>query len=236
MKKLLFTLAVSLSSTVVMAGTSANATMTSDYTWRGQSQTGNQSAVQGGMDYVHSSGLTAGVWVSSLGSNAATLGQEVDLIVAYRHKINENHSVGLSVTNYTYTQDRSESADWSEYAVNYSGKWFDFSYAMTSNYGGVEDDAGSTYMNIAKTVNCKDTNMGIKLSYGITTFADEEAMGRTGYADYKIGITKTKGDFTAELFHTNTTGREVGTSGSETSTFVEEEFDSVVGFSLSSNF
>jgi uncharacterized protein (TIGR02001 family) len=216
-----------------MAGISANATLTSDYTWRGQTQSGHESATQGGMDYSHASGFSAGVWASSLGSSAASLGQEVDLIAGYSYKIDDTHSIGLGLTNYTYTQDRSESADWSEYALNYSGKWFDFSYAMTSNYGGIEDDAGSTYIKISKTINCKDTNMGVKLSYGMTSFADEEAIGKTGYSDYYIGVTKTKGDFTAELFHSNTTGRETGTAGSKVSTFTEQEIDSVVGFSLS---
>ncbi|MEX2353300.1 MAG: TorF family putative porin, partial [Gammaproteobacteria bacterium] len=43
---------------------SANATMASDYLFRGQSQTDNGPTIQGGFDYGHSSGLYLGTWAS----------------------------------------------------------------------------------------------------------------------------------------------------------------------------
>jgi uncharacterized protein (TIGR02001 family) len=48
---------------------SANATLTTDYVYRGFTQTNEQPAVQGGFDYAHSSGFYAGVWGSSLEFN-----------------------------------------------------------------------------------------------------------------------------------------------------------------------
>ena len=45
---------------------SANVTLTSDYVYRGISQTNEDPALQGGFDYSHESGFYLGVWASSL--------------------------------------------------------------------------------------------------------------------------------------------------------------------------
>lgn len=47
-------------------GLSANASMTSNYIWRGLTQTLGESAVQGGIDYAADSGLYVGTWVSNV--------------------------------------------------------------------------------------------------------------------------------------------------------------------------
>ena len=45
---------------------SANAAMTNNYIWRGLTQTENEAAIQGGIDYAHESGFYAGTWVSNV--------------------------------------------------------------------------------------------------------------------------------------------------------------------------
>ena len=45
---------------------SANVALTSDYVWRGVSQTLEDPAIQGGFDYAHDSGFAAGVWASNV--------------------------------------------------------------------------------------------------------------------------------------------------------------------------
>jgi len=79
--------------------TSGNLALTSDYVFRGISQTGGKLAVQGGFDLTKTpiSGLTAGVWASSL-----SVGTEVDLYANYGFKLGAvDVSVGL--IDYTYT-------------------------------------------------------------------------------------------------------------------------------------
>ena len=51
---------------------SANVTLTSDYVYRGISQTNEDPALQGGFDYSHESGFYLGVWASSLEFNGGT--------------------------------------------------------------------------------------------------------------------------------------------------------------------
>jgi uncharacterized protein (TIGR02001 family) len=225
MKKL-FTAIILSSSMSVFATISSTVTLTSDYVWRGVSQNEHESAIQGSMDYDHKSGAKLGLWSSSIGGSAN--GQEVDLYAGYTHKINEQHSIGLLMTNYTYT--RESNSNWSEYGVSWASPWFNFSFATTSEYEGNEDDGTSTYMNLSKSMVITE-NVGLILAYGMTTVGDEDKFGRTGYLDYKVAITKTKGDWTAEMFHTNTTGRQ----SAPTDTTIHSETDSVVGFSLTTS-
>ncbi|AWB66497.1 hypothetical protein C2869_08675 [Saccharobesus litoralis] len=55
-------------STQAMAveGLSANAAVTTNYLWRGQTQSDDGFAIQGGLDYAHKSGGYAGVWMSTV--------------------------------------------------------------------------------------------------------------------------------------------------------------------------
>ena len=45
---------------------SANAAMTSNYIWRGLTQTENEAAVQGGIDYAADNGFYIGTWASNV--------------------------------------------------------------------------------------------------------------------------------------------------------------------------
>ena len=60
-----------------------NVGFASQYVFRGLSQTNGKSAVQGGLDYAHSSGLYVGTWLSNIswvtGQNAGTVSAPVSL-------------------------------------------------------------------------------------------------------------------------------------------------------------
>lgn len=58
----------------------ANATVTNNYIWRGLTQTTNDAAVQGGIDYAHESGFYIGTWASNVKYAAAD-------IFSYEHDI-----------------------------------------------------------------------------------------------------------------------------------------------------
>ncbi len=55
-----------LLATPAYADWSANASGTNNYIWRGLTQTENEAAIQGGIDYAHDSGFYAGTWVSNV--------------------------------------------------------------------------------------------------------------------------------------------------------------------------
>ena len=69
-QKTLLAVAVSsaalLTSAPSFAELSANVSVTNNYIWRGLTQTTNEPAVQGGIDYADESGFYAGTWVSNV--------------------------------------------------------------------------------------------------------------------------------------------------------------------------
>lgn len=59
--------AAALTSGSALAELSANIGVTSNYVWRGLSQSDDGPAISGGIDYEHASGLYVGTWTSSVG-------------------------------------------------------------------------------------------------------------------------------------------------------------------------
>ncbi|HEU4967878.1 TorF family putative porin [Sphingomonas sp.] len=81
---------------------SAEASLVSDYRYRGASLTGNGPAVQGGVTVEHESGLYAGVWASSLAGSDEDVPAEVDLIGGYAADLAGGFSIDANVTWYRY--------------------------------------------------------------------------------------------------------------------------------------
>ena len=77
MKKVLLALFMAVGVTSAYAQLSGNLGLTSDYRFRGISQTQNAPAIQGGIDYAHSSGLYIGNWNSSVSSQMYNNGSGV---------------------------------------------------------------------------------------------------------------------------------------------------------------
>ncbi|MEQ1864907.1 MAG: TorF family putative porin [Micropepsaceae bacterium] len=90
---------------------SGGVTLTSDYRFRGQSQTDRAAAIQGWVQYDHASGLFANIWASNIDFNdEPTLidpdnydsSIEVDLTVGYSREIMENTTAGIKAVYYLY--------------------------------------------------------------------------------------------------------------------------------------
>jgi uncharacterized protein (TIGR02001 family) len=83
---------------------SGSATLTSDYRFRGVSQSDNEMAVQGGITLSHESGVYGGVWASNL-AGWGTFGganMELDLIAGYKAKLSDNATLDIGLTWYLY--------------------------------------------------------------------------------------------------------------------------------------
>ncbi len=111
MKLLKLSLAAALAVTVAFAedksdlGVSANVAMTSNYVWRGMTQSKNSPAIQGGFDLDYK-GLYAGVWGSNVdfGSTASV---EIDLYLGYANDIS-GFSYDINYCQYTYPNETDE--------------------------------------------------------------------------------------------------------------------------------
>ena len=66
------------------AGVTGNVAFTTDYLFRGISQTSSNAAIQGTLSYSHESGLYATAWGSSIASSAG--GMELDTLLALKRE------------------------------------------------------------------------------------------------------------------------------------------------------
>ncbi len=74
-----------LTSGIAAAELSANAAIASNYIWRGITQTNDQAAGQGGIDWGNDSGLYVGTWVSNVafGNTCRSGGYEMDVYAGF---------------------------------------------------------------------------------------------------------------------------------------------------------
>jgi uncharacterized protein (TIGR02001 family) len=80
---------------------------TSDYVFRGVSQTDGHPAVQGSLAYRGLSGLYLGAWASSIDKNdwyypAGTADVEIDVFAGYAHALSDRWSAEVQATGYIY--------------------------------------------------------------------------------------------------------------------------------------
>ncbi len=167
-----------MSAQVANAEVSYNAAAVSDYVWRGASQNSNGFAVQGGADYAHESGVSAGVWGSTLDLDAET-GEdslEVDLYAAYGFAAG---GADLSVGVISYVYDEADTA----YEANFGASKDAFS-GLVSVLLDAETDGGQTYFEGAYDV-ALPQDLGLSLHAGF--LSPEEG---DGYADISASIGK----------------------------------------------
>lgn len=180
-----------------LADLSANVGVTSNYVWRGQTQTNNGSAIQGGLDYSNASGLSVGTWVS----NTAFGSQELDLYGAYDGTVGD-FGYTLGVIQYRYPQI--SNANWNEVALGGSYKNYSLKYSHTSSYGG-NSGSKADYIEAAASFNvAKD--LSLDLHIGHQKF-DKPTVSLPSYTDYSASLSKDDFSFTiskTDLPSTNT--------------------------------
>ncbi|MDK2762181.1 MAG: TorF family putative porin [Sphingopyxis sp.] len=76
-----------------------NATVVSDYRFRGFSQSNEKAAIQGGFTIGHESGLYVGTWGSSIGFNNGT---EIDFFGGFATQVSPGLTADIGATAYTY--------------------------------------------------------------------------------------------------------------------------------------
>ncbi len=172
----------------------ANVALTSNYVWRGVSQNNNSIAVQGGFDVGHSSGLSAGVWASSLSS-----GTEVDLYANYGFKVG---SVDLSVGYIAYTYQSGVSSTFSE--VNVAASYAGLTAKVSKEVANAHDGTGYTdhgyYYELGYVYSIPAVKgLDLSLHYG---WKDASGSNST-VDDYSVGLSYPVADLVASLVYSN---------------------------------
>ena len=155
-KTLLATAAASLTTLMLAVGPaaaeepfsiSANIGAVSNYMWRGVTQTGDQAAIQGGLDLSHESGFYAGTWISNIdwGDGGA---YEIDGYLGFGGNVNDDLSYDVNAIYYAYPSGNTRDSDFAELGGSVTWKWFTLGLAYTvygQNDGGLFDDGDMYY-------------------------------------------------------------------------------------------
>jgi uncharacterized protein (TIGR02001 family) len=98
--------ATALTSGVAFAELSANASFTSNYMWRGMTQTSDQAAAQGGLDWSHDSGIYVGTWASNVDFSGVGDGYEMDLYAGFAGEAGDfGYDIGVATYMYPVTPE-----------------------------------------------------------------------------------------------------------------------------------
>jgi uncharacterized protein (TIGR02001 family) len=198
MKKTLLALAAALTvsalPTIVHAEDSPlsfNVSLTSDYRYRGISQSRLDPAIQGGVDYALSGGFYVGAWASSIkwikdaGGDANA---EIDLYGGYKGEITKELTYDVGVLTYQYPSNKlATSANTTEIygALTYGPATLKYSHSV-SNLFGTADSKNSGYLELSGTF---DVGSGVSLvpHVGYQKVANNSTYS---YTDYSLTASK----------------------------------------------
>ena len=138
LKLLMVSISLILASGLASAASiSANATLQSDYTWRGMTQNNGDASVNGGLDVEFDSGFYVGTWVAAVGSGA-----EVDYYGGLAGEIGDiSYDVGYIKFDYPAV-----AGGGSDFEEAYLGLGFgDFGLSFASGQDGADDNIEVSY-------------------------------------------------------------------------------------------
>jgi len=201
-----------------------NVGLYSQYIFRGLTQTAEKPAIQGGVDYSHSSGLYAGAWGSNIswledggGYNNSSL--ELDLYGGFASTLGET-GVGynVGVLQYIYPGDRISSAirsaETTEAYGSLSYKWLQAKVSVVASDGafGLKNADGSYYAELNANYPIGETGFTVNAHAGRQEFkgktngADNDL---ASYTDWKLGVTKSwSNSVNVGAYYTDTNGRD----------------------------
>lgn len=180
-----------------------NVGLYSQYIFRGLTQTREDPALQGGVDYTHASGFYVGAWGSNIswlsdGDYYRSSSLELDLYGGYANTIGDTgigYNVGL--LQYIYPGSKNpgvKKAETTEIYGSLSYGWLSGKVSAVVSDGafGYDDADGTTY---------SELNLNVPFGAGFTALAHygyQDFTGKTNgtsnsrydYADWKIGLTK----------------------------------------------
>ena len=169
---------------------SGNVAFYSDYSFRGVSQTGENLALQGGIDWAHDSGVYLGLWASNVDFADADI--EQDVYGGYAGSV-DAFSYDLGVVFFYYPQE--EELNYWEFPLNLG---YDFDVASISfgvlfspEYFGLLDEGVVVSGGLAVPIPLElpgielgfDANIGYSNANGLVSASDDD------YVDWSVGLT-----------------------------------------------
>jgi uncharacterized protein (TIGR02001 family) len=192
MKKLLTALLIVAG--VAQAEVTTNLGATSDYRYRGISQTQNAPAIQGGIDYSHASGFYAGNWNSSVSSSVYTNGAgiESDLYAGWKKDIYKGLTLDVGSYNYLYpraTTTANTGSNFDTYegyiGLGYGPVSAKYSRTLGNGYFGTANARGTGYYEANLAYPIAGSKISLLAHAGHTNVANSSSLD---YSDYNFGV------------------------------------------------
>lgn len=183
-------------------------TLVTDYVFRGVSQSNEDPAVQAGVDYLHPSGVFAGVFTartdfpdSVIGSNPGPI--ELDAYLGYKHAAGQNWSWDVAALRYDYPGSNGFDYSYNELAANLRFRDFLRIGATVSHDAGASGASGWT----AEIELRHSLGDRFQLSGSLGNYEFEQAAFRD-YSYWDVGVSAITGRLTFDIryFDTDTNG------------------------------
>lgn len=199
LSKIAFAIGALVISGAAAAELSANIGATSNYVWRGVTQTDDATAVSGGLDYAHESGFYAGTWASNVDFDDDTTG-EVDFYGGFSNTLDMGLGYDVGVIYYAYP-GANDDLDFTEVYGKLNYTWVvDWSAGVSYTVDKEDDDADTNdvYYDLGASYEVAPT-WTVAGTVGYYDFDDDDA---SDYTHYLVGVTKSAGalgDFTLSV-------------------------------------
>jgi len=204
----------------------SNVGLFSNYLYRGISQTGGKPALQGGVDYAHTSGFYAGLW----GSNISWLGDpvslnspssaslELDTYAGFKGGFAEDFIYDVGYLRYNYPgvyAPGAIKADTDEIYGALGWKWVTLKYSHSlGDTFGMDDASGTSYVELNASYPIADMGITLGAHYGKQTYKGTVAEGYDAagtsatYSDYKLSASKDFSGYVVGLAYSSTNSPE----------------------------
>jgi uncharacterized protein (TIGR02001 family) len=175
---------------------SSTITLTSDYDFRGITQTAQDPAVQASLDVALDSGLYGGLWASNVDFGDDTDSDvEIDILAGYGGSITEDLGYDLGVVYYAYQPD-DDDIDYFEVYGGLSYSIFATKLWYAPDYLDSGDSAYYLEGNLEGGSLPLDLGWVVHLGYSGGDFWDDtDSNGLNEYYDWAVGLTRTFGHF-----------------------------------------
>ncbi|NMW24411.1 TorF family putative porin [Rhodanobacter soli] len=194
-----------LASGMPASNLTGNVALTSDYMFRGLTQSWGRPAIQGGADYSNPNGFAAGFWGSSISERSYPGGaMELDLYASYGQSIDSDWSWRAGLYGYVYpganldraglaarslnTLEANAALTWKQFTLKYSRALTDY-FGVDTEQGYAGDSKGTGYLQLDAAIPLNDA-WSLALHAGHTHYTTAQATPPAngarspGYSDF----------------------------------------------------
>ena len=159
-----------------------NVTLTSDYSFRGVSQTFGDPAIQGGLDLEFDNGFAIGTWSSNVNFGDST-SQELDLYASFTGSVTEEIEYSLIGIRFEYPSE-GDCCDYMEFGGSISTESFTAGLMFSTEYLG-DGNPSLTYPYVDYSIGPVGLHLGISIAEGIANQGTEED---DNYIDFSASL------------------------------------------------